>query len=450
MSQANRFLCRNGVVLPAADTPPVAAFLEAQPGAYTTTRSHNNVSELLFWERHLSRLSNSFKLLLRENPNLLLEKSGNHLVQFWELSNRSGTWDSVIRCLVNDSMRKVMPFAVKERNFKEELAFTVLLSGNCDNLDYWRGGFDEGRISEVLDVYLHVGGYVPPAFGARESAARLAVVGRGRDLANAKYTDWVRLRKRLEKLRPPSVTELLLSNDGEQILEGCLTNFFVVSLKEKNEDTSNVEPQNFRGIEVQTAPLSDGVLPGVIRQVIRDICLEIGIPFREVAPSWSKRELWTEAFITNSLRVLQHVETIQAPNAWKSIESNNWQEIAWAEKRFRDGPGMITSILQKEILEKASIESFPVASFEGQTFVFFITLSLLVMLIVLTRPRLTAACSFLARIALFVLFARAGRLGKALEKSVFRFSWSPSREEKLKNAGIMERERETGNLNISS
>lgn len=40
-----------------------------------------------------------------------------------------------------------------------------------------------------------------------------------------------RLRKPLEKLRPPSVTELLLSNDGERILEGCLTNFFVVSLK---------------------------------------------------------------------------------------------------------------------------------------------------------------------------------------------------------------------------
>lgn len=41
----------------------------------------------------------------------------------------------------------------------------------------------------------------------------------------------VRQRKRLEKLRPPSVTELLLSNDGERILEGCLTNFFVVCLK---------------------------------------------------------------------------------------------------------------------------------------------------------------------------------------------------------------------------
>lgn len=40
-----------------------------------------------------------------------------------------------------------------------------------------------------------------------------------------------RLRKNLEKLRPPSVSELLLSNDGDHILEGCLTNFFVVCHK---------------------------------------------------------------------------------------------------------------------------------------------------------------------------------------------------------------------------
>ncbi|PNX66713.1 class IV aminotransferase, partial [Trifolium pratense] len=40
-----------------------------------------------------------------------------------------------------------------------------------------------------------------------------------------------RIRKTLEKLRPPSVTELLLSHDGNQILEGCVTNFFVVCRK---------------------------------------------------------------------------------------------------------------------------------------------------------------------------------------------------------------------------
>lgn len=101
-------------------------------------------------------------------------------------------WDSMIRCLVNDSMKKAMPFVVRERNLGEELAFTVLLSGDWEELEFWGGGFDEGRVSEVLDVYLHVGGYVPAVFGSRESAARLAIVGRGRDFANAKYSDWVR------------------------------------------------------------------------------------------------------------------------------------------------------------------------------------------------------------------------------------------------------------------
>lgn len=101
-------------------------------------------------------------------------------------------WDSVIQCLVNDSMRKVMPFVVKERKFGEELSFTTLLSGKWENFNRLDGGFDEEMISEALDVYLHVGAYVPPVFGVRENAAHLAVVGRGRDFANAKYSHWVR------------------------------------------------------------------------------------------------------------------------------------------------------------------------------------------------------------------------------------------------------------------
>lgn len=40
-----------------------------------------------------------------------------------------------------------------------------------------------------------------------------------------------RLRKSLERFRPPLATELLLSNDGDQILEGSVTNFFVVCRK---------------------------------------------------------------------------------------------------------------------------------------------------------------------------------------------------------------------------
>lgn len=44
-------------------------------------------------------------------------------------------------------------------------------------------------------------------------------------------------------------------------------------LQEKDGDVSTVEQNNLQSsssIEVQTAPLSDGVLPGVIRQVIKE------------------------------------------------------------------------------------------------------------------------------------------------------------------------------------
>lgn len=101
-------------------------------------------------------------------------------------------WDSVIEALVNDSIRKLFPTALKERKCKEELAITALVSGNLEKLSNSRGEFDEESISEFLDVYLHIAGYDPPLYGIRGNGAHLAVVGPGRDVANAKYSDWVR------------------------------------------------------------------------------------------------------------------------------------------------------------------------------------------------------------------------------------------------------------------
>lgn len=99
------------------------------------------------------------------------------------------------------------------------------------------------------------------------------------------------------------------------------------------------------------------------------VCLSKGIPFREVAPSWSESEFWAEAFITSkpllissnfkfgqrkhfprfleyfiirfkeiyiagSLRLLQHAETISFPSSWESLNSKSWGEISWKDKHF--------------------------------------------------------------------------------------------------------------------
>ncbi|KAL5733400.1 hypothetical protein ACOSQ2_033092 [Xanthoceras sorbifolium] len=334
----------NGVVSYSSETPSVSTLLQTHPGAYTTTRTHNNGSCVMFWERHVQRLANSARILFDSNPQLLF-KSTDVIPSLLKPISSSSMWESMIKSLVDGSLNKALPVALKERRDGEELAVTLLVEGDFQKLS----GFEDVSglsICGVFDVYAHFSGYVPFAFGVHGNGARLAVVGPGRDVAEAKYSDWVRLRKPLEKLRPPSVTELLLSNDGDQILEGSVTNFFVVCRKDNRA----------ADFEVQTAPISDGVLPGVIRQLVIEVCASKGIPLSEVAPSWSEHELWEEAFITNSLRVLQHVESIQVPRSWELHESKCWDEISWKEKQFEESPGPLTKVIQKEITERAGLE----------------------------------------------------------------------------------------------
>ncbi|KFK34744.1 hypothetical protein AALP_AA5G187600 [Arabis alpina] len=344
-----RFLYHNGVVL---EAPPVTTFLESHTGAYTTTRTINSVTSFLFWERHMKRLTSSICILLDSKPEFLFssESSSSRF-----LMNQS-IHESSIYDLVNGSMNKAMnSVVVKEREsiYGEELAVTVLVSGNVEKLN--RLGDQERKVVDFLDVWLHIGGYSPCPLGVRENAASLALVGRGRDVAAAKYSDWVRLRKPLEKFRPLSTTELLLSNDGDHLLEGCITNFFVVCRK----SSDNLYGGSLSEFEVQTAPITDGVLPGVIRNVVIDVCLSKGIPYRERAPSWSERELWEEAFITSSLRIVQHVGTIKVPvDSLEALACTKPEEIQWKEKKFEEGPGMITELIQRGIMERGIEEGF--------------------------------------------------------------------------------------------
>ncbi|XP_027365955.1 uncharacterized protein LOC113872529 isoform X2 [Abrus precatorius] len=340
----SRFLFSNGILSHNLDAPPVKVFLETHPGAYTTSRTHNNALCLLFWQRHMRRLTESIQILSNLAPQLLF-KSNNSAISL-PSSATLPVWHPTVKMLVNDSMCKVLPTALKERSDCEELAITTLVSGNLEELNACETVSEE-RTRRILDVHVHIESYVPPTFGIGGNGAHLAVVGYGRHVAAAKYSDWVRIRKTLERLRPPSVTELLLSNNGDQILEGCVTNFFVVCCKDSDAGKALRDYGNKYSFEVRTAPISDGVLPGTIRQVVLEICRSEGIPFQEVAPSWSEHEIWEEAFITNSLRLLQHVDSIQVPTDWQSAHSKTWKDMSWTTKQFQGGPGIITTIIQK-------------------------------------------------------------------------------------------------------
>ncbi|KAG9453322.1 hypothetical protein H6P81_006226 [Aristolochia fimbriata] len=335
MTSCHHVLVVNGVVSqPLSDTPPISLFLQNHSGAYTTSRTHNGVSSLLFWDRHLLRLANSVKILLRNSPKWFGASPGTSITE------------SLIRPRLEDCLREGFPLALKERERtgNQEFVVTAFISANS-------------AASCGFDSYVHFGAYRPPA----ESGARLAIVGLGREIAAAKHSEWVRRRKHLEKLRPPLATELLLSNDGDQILEGSVTNFFAVCRRRETAGTPDDSRSSYP-FEVQTAPLRDGVLPGIIRQLIIEVCSRKGIPFQEVAPSWSDRSWWVEAFISNGLRLVQQVELIQAPVSWEGLQSKTWEEVSWEEKRFEGSPLVTTEIL-KEIMELANSEGYPIKNF---------------------------------------------------------------------------------------
>ncbi|PUZ68741.1 hypothetical protein GQ55_2G053100 [Panicum hallii var. hallii] len=333
-SPAAAVLVCNGAVSPRAP-PSAASFLEATPGAYTTARG-----SLLWWPRHLRRLAESAALLARSHPHRLGLPRPRSLDSLFSEMPIHALVNPSVRLAIHE-MRSRLP-VIKEDN----LALTALI----------RGGDSVSR--DGLDVFVHVGTYAPPVFG--DLGAKVAVAGMGRDAAAAKYASWARMRKSMEKMRPPGVTELLLTNDGDHILEGSVTNFFVVCQKEEHKSKEPFAVQTLANkFEVQTAPISDGVLPGIIRQIVIEVCHDIGIPVREISPSWSKHELWQEAFVTSSLRLIQHVESVQVPLLWEDVQSKTWSDVSWAVKQFQ-GPGCITTQIQTEILKRARSEEYDI------------------------------------------------------------------------------------------
>ena len=109
--------------------------------------------------------------------------------------------------------------------------------------------------------------FAPGPLGAHKTTSRLAW-----DLAR-------------EEARMHDVDEALLVSPGGHALEGAASNLFVVT----------------RG-EVRTPPLAQGVLPGVTRAHVLELCAELEIPVREAALTRADLDAADELFLTNSVQ----------------------------------------------------------------------------------------------------------------------------------------------------
>lgn len=138
----------------------------------------------------MKRLSESIQILSNLAPQLLFKS--NNAASLLPLDKHFPVWQPALQMLVNESVEKVLPIALKERVDSEELAITTLVSGNLEELNVCETKSEE-KMSNFFDVHVHIDTYVLPQFGIRGNGAHLAVGGYGRNFAAAKYSDWVRL-----------------------------------------------------------------------------------------------------------------------------------------------------------------------------------------------------------------------------------------------------------------
>jgi hypothetical protein len=189
----------------------------------------------------------------------------------------------------------------------------------------------DDRIDHVV-VYTTVLGSVPPAPTANGHAMSVAcIVGPPRARPGIKDIAWIRDRKDLEE-RGKRATEalgygipsdVLLCTEGGDLLEGLITNLFVVVEVEvevedaegvrgshvNSNDNDNDDGSQTGQYKLQTAP-EGTVLPGIARRKVIEACRELGIPVDLTCPSLSERHLWREAFLTNSIRQIQSLDRI--------------------------------------------------------------------------------------------------------------------------------------------
>ena len=136
-------------------------------------------------------------------------------------------------------------------------------------------------------------------------------------------------------------SEVLMAASDGRLLEGMRSSFFVVRALERRGGGGAGEAAA-PGICLQTCPVSSGILPGIIRQLVIELAQDkLGICTKVEDLALSDSSLWEEAFVTSGVKFLQPVRRIASrPSGGPSIR---------VEKEFHHASGPITTRIMEEI-----------------------------------------------------------------------------------------------------
>lgn len=157
---------------------------------------------------------------------------------------------------------------------------------------------------------------------------------------------WATERQPLEALRPPGIADVLLCSRDGRLLEGLVTNLFVVAAASEASSGSGSTGSSSRlgpaAVVVYTAGMGDGVVWGTARARVLEACRQLGLEVREEAPAAAARGTWREAFLTNSLRLVQPLASIACG------ASNVWGLEPW-ELQLPQAPGPVTTAVREAL-----------------------------------------------------------------------------------------------------
>ncbi|KAK9839976.1 hypothetical protein WJX74_001372 [Apatococcus lobatus] len=165
-----------------------------------------------------------------------------------------------------------------------------------------------GQNGLVLNVMAHAVHYDRSKVPA---SVEVCVVGPPRSLPAAKDSRWPADRAHLQARMPPGAAEGILSTADGRLLEGFITNLFIISGSDQ-------------GLRVEAAAEEEGVLGGIMRAQVLQACRRLAVPVKLSAPCSSSRLSWKGAFLSNSLRGIQQVHSI-CNNERTSPIRGNWR-----------------------------------------------------------------------------------------------------------------------------
>jgi branched-subunit amino acid aminotransferase/4-amino-4-deoxychorismate lyase len=289
---------------PAAPFASPAAFVAAAPpGAYTTALALDGFL-IADWPAHVERLARSLAAVHAA-------RAGAFAAYYsWLEGQPGGEAEALQRLLLSSTLACLRALAGAAGTAHDALLAVALGPGAAGaplavRAHAWPYAADDAaadfarRLARSDALRSGAGPAAEPAAAPAPGLAPVvwaAAVGGRRAIAGAKYTEWVAERAPLEALRPAGAADALLAAPDGRLLEGLVTNLFVVA--ERPAAAGG-------GVVLQTAGVSEGVVRGVARGRVLAAAASLGLPVDERAPDPSARAAWREAFLTNAARGVQ-------------------------------------------------------------------------------------------------------------------------------------------------